>query len=90
MCRAFVKTRYQNRAMPALFQARAGPATNSFTRRGDADMEKPKQGLWGLRNISFGFFGIQIVATLLRLIRNQPVESPMLPSRPVVRKSSGD
>jgi hypothetical protein len=43
-------------------------------------MEKPKQGLWGLRNISFGFFGIQIVATLLRLIRNQPVESPMRPA----------
>jgi DNA-binding LacI/PurR family transcriptional regulator len=33
--------------------------------------------------------GILIVDTLLRLIRNQPVESTMLPARLVVRKSSG-
>ena len=33
--------------------------------------------------------GILIVDTLLRLIRNQPVQSTMLPARLVVRKSSG-
>jgi hypothetical protein len=48
-------------------------------------MEKPRQGFWGLWNISFGFFGIQIVD---KLLRNQPVESTMIPARVVVRKSS--
>ena len=36
-----------------------------------------------------GEAGVLIVDTLLRLIRNQPAESTMLPARLVVRKSSG-